>query len=84
MGLQAAIGDLAGVGQGFFVDVEGLLRIVAEEFLEAGDGLGAQLGAVGGRVVGLARGRPGDQGVDLDELRLVRGGGFGLDRKSVV
>lgn len=78
VGLQAAIGDLAGVGQGFFVDVEGLLRIVAEEFLEAGDGLGAQLGAVGGRVVGLARGRPGDQGVDLDELRLVRGGGFGL------
>ena len=78
VGLQAAIGDLAGVGQGFFVDVEGLLRIVAEEFLEAGDGLGAQLGTVGGRVVGLARGRPGDQGVNLDELRLVRGGGFGL------
>ena len=78
MGLQAAIGDLAGVGQGLFVDVEVLFRIVAEGFLEAGDGLGAQLGTVGGRVVGLARGRPGDQGVNLDELRLVRGGGFGL------
>ena len=78
VGFQAAIGDLAGVGQGFFVDVEGLLRIVAQELLEAGDGLGAQLGAVGGRVVGLARGRPGDQGVDLDELRLVRSGLLGL------
>ena len=74
MGFQTAIGNLAGVGQGLFVHVEGLFRIVAEELLEAGNGLSAQLGAVGGRIVGLARGRPSDQGVDLDELRLVRGG----------
>ena len=78
VGFETALGDLAGVGEGLFVNVEGLLRVVAEELLEAGDGLGAQLGAVGGRVVGLARGRPCDQGVDLDELRLVRGGGAGL------
>ena len=78
MGLETALGDLAGVSQGFFVDVEGFFRIIAEQLLETGDGLGAQLGAVGGRIVGLARGRPCDQGVDLDELRLVRGGGLGL------
>ena len=33
---------------------------------------------MGGRVVGLARGRPSDQGVNLDELRLVRSGLLGL------
>lgn len=57
MGFETALGDLAGVGEGLFVNVEGLLRVVAEELLETGDGLGAQLGAVGGRVVGLAWGR---------------------------
>ena len=78
VGFQTALGDLAGVGEGFLVDVEGLFGVVAEQLLEAGDGFGAQLGAMGGRVVGLARGRPCDQGVDLDELRLVRRGLLGL------
>ena len=45
MGFETALGDLAGVGEGLFVNVEGLLRVVAEELLEAGDGFGAQLGA---------------------------------------
>ena len=45
VGFETALGDLAGVGEGLFVNVEGLLRVVAEELLEAGDGLGAQLGA---------------------------------------
>ena len=54
MGFQTALGDLAGVGEGFLVDVEGLFGVVAEQLLEAGDGFGAQLGAMGGRVVGLA------------------------------
>ena len=78
VGFQTALGDLAGVGEGLLVDVEGLFGVVAEQLLEAGDGFGAQLGAMGGRVVGLARGRPCDQGVDLDELRLVRRGLLGL------
>ena len=60
MGLETALGDLAGVSQGFFVDVEGFFRIIAEQLLETGDGLGAQLGAMGGRIVGIARGRPCD------------------------
>ena len=73
MGFETALSNLACVSQSLFVDVEGLFRIVAEQFLEACDGFGAQLGAVRRRIVGLARGRPSDQGVDLDELRLVRG-----------
>ena len=78
MGFEAALGNLACVSQSLFVDMEGLFRIVAKQFLEACDGFGAQLGAVRGRIIGLARGRPCDQGIDLDELRLVRGGGAGL------
>ena len=78
MGFQTALCDLAGVGEGFLVNVEGLFGVVTKQLLEAGDGFGAQLGAMGGRVVGLARGRPCDQGVDLDELRLVRRGLLGL------
>ena len=73
MGFETALSNLACVSQSLFVDVEGLFRIVAKQFLEACDGFGAQLGAVRRRIVGLARGRPSDQGVDLDELRLVRG-----------
>ncbi len=78
MGFETTVRNLACMGQRLFVNVEGLFRIVAEQFLETCDGLGAQLGAVGGRVIGLARGRPCDQGVDLDELRLVRSGGLSL------
>ena len=74
MGFEAALGNLACVSQSLFVDMEGLFRIVAKQFLEACDGFGAQLGAVRGRIIGLARGRPCDQGIDLDELRLVRSG----------
>ena len=73
MGFETALSNLACVSQSLFVDMEGLFRIVAEQFLEACDGFGAQLGAMRRRIVGLARGRPSDQGVDLDELRLVRG-----------
>ncbi len=72
VGFEAALGDLAGMGQSLLVNVEGLFGIVAEHLLETRDGLGAELGTMGGRVVGLARGRPCDQRVDLDELRLVR------------
>lgn len=71
MGFETALGNLASVSQSLFVNVEVLFRIVAEDFLEAGNSLGTQLGTVGGRVVGLARGRPSNQGVNLDELRLV-------------
>ena len=78
MGFETALGNLASVSQSLFVNVEVLFRIVAEGFLEAGNSLGTQLGTVGGRVVGLARGRPSDQGVNLDELRLVRSGLLGL------
>ena len=78
VGLETALSNLAGVSQSLFVNVEVLCRIVAEDFLEAGNGLGAQLGAVRGRIVGLARGRPSNQGVDLDELRLIRSSGLGL------
>lgn len=58
MGFEAALGNLACVSQSLFVDMEGLFRIVAKQFLEACDGFGAQLGAVRGRIIGLARGRP--------------------------
>ena len=74
VGFEAALGNLACVSQSLFVDMEGLFRIVAKQFLETCDGFGAQLGAVRGRIIGLARGRPCDQGIDLDELRLVRSG----------
>ena len=71
VGLQTALGDLAGVGQGLLVDREVDVRIEAQGLLEAADGVDAESGAVRGRIVGLARGRPCDEGVDLDELRTI-------------
>ena len=69
--LKAALCDLAGVGQCFFVHLEGLRRIEAEGLLETRDGLVAQSGAMGRRIVGLARSRPCDERVDLDEVRTI-------------
>ena len=41
VGFQTALCDLAGVGEGFLVNVEGLFGVVTEQLLEAGDGFGA-------------------------------------------
>ena len=38
VGFEAALGNLACVSQSLFVDMEGLFRIVAKQFLEACDG----------------------------------------------
>ena len=77
VGLETALGDLTGMGEGFLVDREVDVRVEAEFLLQAGDSLGTELGAVGSLVVGLARGRPCDERVDLDEVRTV-GDGLGL------
>ena len=42
MGLGATLGDLTGMGEGFFVDFKGLGRIEAEHLLEGCDGFVAE------------------------------------------
>ena len=71
VGFETALGDLTGMGEGFLVDREVDIRVEAEFLLQAGNGFGAELGAVGRLVVGLARGRPCDERIDLDEVRTV-------------
>lgn len=77
MCLGTAVQGLAGVGEDLARDLEGLLRVEAQQTLGGGDLVRAERGAVGGLgVPGVGRG-PGDDGAHRDD----RGpSGLGLRR----
>jgi hypothetical protein len=79
-GLAAAL-DLAGVGEHGSVDLEGLLGVEPEQLLGGGDLVGTERGPVGLAGVLLVGGGPGDDRVQHDDRRLLRG--LGLLQRGV-
>src|SRR5699024_7927731 len=85
---RGALGAAAGVGEHVVVDLELLLRIEADDLLQAGDALGAELRAVHGVAAGQLGDGPADDGAQADEGRLVgdllRLEDLGLERRDVL